>query len=331
MKAEKKHRIIQKRTISNLSNSNRGTDCIQKVGCYKIDIEVSGSGHYRLKQHDGVVTNFGFSDERIEGKSYGKEYEKDLYKILYLQGPTGIFNSGIFDIGTNSIKKLSDTLYSYILRLLSNEQRPTIILRIIGHSRGAVALSLFFDKLKNLDSDLLARIVVLSSIQYDPVPGQTFSFHNKDINSSDVSPYYRHNINNSINLNSTVVYSLYTQYGREAILTSKSSFVPQAVFGTDVVILECQDHSVGLKTSEYYKQKDYLPPGVYLHNNKGYTKFNSYKEYKDSKEIDTYITKKALDGNSEKQGMLNFMFQRKRFEIIDSVVNFWFENRAKIS
>lgn len=337
MKAAKEHRIIQKRTFDNLSNSKRGVMCIQREGFVIINVNIAGSGHQYINHSPRIVRP---KHEKLEhGGAYGTVTNRrnEIYDIS-IAGPQAA--GGIFDIGDNRISKIVKTVVKQIEGIISqNNHKDSFQICFVGHSRGAVAVSLIIEEINKKrangnDSDW-EKVNILSSMQYDPVPGQTLGVSSKErfIHSPDVSPYYRTNLKRKVQ-NSIVVYSLYTQYGKEKfgklgfINRLKNSFVPQAVYGTDIIILEYANHSVNINKGKQFS--DYqLARGVYIKKDRALERINNRDEYfrKRNDEIKLFrLNSAASKAISYEQLMEFYEFQQKRYNIIDNVVCQWFHD-----
>lgn len=326
MKTIKEHKPRRSRVSvrgNNLSNCNYNL-CLQKVGSqYLLIIDIAGSGNKRINSYrNSEVTMFGYSDDMIaDGPSYGKVLKgrvDDGYKYkIDVQGPAGLVNAGVFDFGTNSIENIAKTLSNQVQQILNVNPDNTITIRVRGHSRGGVALSFF---LREISEQYKPNVSVDYSIQYDPVPGQTISTDSMDYNLKKPSEYYRYDVDRSLVKKSIVVYSLYTQYGKEQLGTTENSFVPQAVFGTDIIIIECENHSVGLDLGKEFIDTQ-LDRGVYIRCDGNITRYNSYEEYKDDDLIKAYRSSQSQYTNSKEY----IEYQNKRYKVIDDVVLFWFK------
>lgn len=327
MKAIKENKQQQSRVSvrsNNFSYCNYNL-CLQKVGSkYLLTIDIAGSGNKRINSYrNSEVTMFGYSDDKIaDGPSYGKVLKgrvDDGYKYkIDVQGPAWLANAGIFDYGINSIENIAKTLSNQVRQILNKNPGNTITIRVRGHSRGGVALSFF---LREISDQYKPYVSVDYFIQYDPVPGQTFSTERMDYNQKDSSKYYRYDVDSSLVKKSIVVYSLYTQYGKEQFGTTENSFVPQAVFGTDIIILECKNHSVGLNEGKEFKNEENLFKGVYIREQNELTPIISYDDYENNILIKAYRQSQAQYKSNEQY----IKFQEKRYKVIDDVVKFWFK------
>lgn len=303
--------------------------CLQKVGSkYLLIIDIAGSGNKRINSYrNSEVTMFGYSDDKIaNGPSYGKVLkgkDDDGYKYkIDVQGPAGIANAGIFDSGTNSIENIAKTLSNQVQQILNMNPANTITVRVRGHSRGGVALSFF---LREISKQYKSKVSVDYSIQYDPVPGQTISTENMDYSKIGSSKYYRYDVDRTLVKKSIVVYSLYTQYGYEQFGTTVNSFVPQAVFGTDIIIVECKNHSVGLNKGKEFIDTQ-LGRGVYIRRHYQLEKVNSYEEFKRHSAILEYPFKQANKNNPKNEEIEKRVnYQQKRYNVIYDVVKAWFK------
>lgn len=339
MKASMEHKITQRRIIDNFSNSKKSIRCIQRAGFVIINVNIAGSGHQYINDNPRIVRP---QHRKLEyGGSWGTriDHGNDIHDI-YIAGPQ--YGDGKYDIGANRISKIVKTVIGNINNIIkSNHYSDTDSFQIcfVGHSRGAVAVSLIIEEINKKrangnDSDW-EKVNILSSMQYDPVPGQTLGVSSKErfIHSPDVSPYYRTNLKRKVQ-NSIVVYSLYTQYGKEKfgklgfINRLKNSFVPQAVYGTDIIILEYANHSVNINKGKQFS--DYqLARGVYIKKDRALERINNRDEYfrKINDEIKLFrLNSAASKAISYEQLMEFYEFQQKRYNIIDNVVCRWFHD-----
>ena len=306
---------------------NKISKTIQKVGTnYRLSIEIAGSGNETIHGNKGIafasIGRIGTLGHVSEMASQG---HTDL--VYQIQGPSECVG-GIFDAGPNSIENISLTLLELIESVLRKDNGNVVYIDIKGHSRGTVAISFLLDKIEQ--SKLRHRIVINSSIQYDPVPGQTFSTAEMNPFSPDVSPYYKKTIFKHRIGKSAVIYSLYTQYGKEKLGTTKNSFVPQTVLGTDIVILEMRNHSVGLTMMEEFKDLT-LAPGVYIRD-----ETNQLTPIVSIRDFDTHMTSGLIHAyhdsqiqkgqieldEREQRDRLNY--QEQRYDVIRQVVYTWF-------
>lgn len=250
-------------TMMPSSVENNKLKTIQKVGqTYYLNIEIAGSGNETIRGNKGP--SFGKISERGTIGHFPPRILDGTILYYQIQGPSKILN-GVFDVGPNSIENISSTLFEEIKSILSENDENTIMIDIRGHSRGAVAISFLLDKIEQ--SSYKRRIYFNSIIQYDPVPGQTLSGAEMSLAVHTTSPYYKKSMfehRDKIKC-SAVVYSVYTQYGKEQEGTTVNSFVPQAIFGTDIIIIELKNHSVGLPEFSEFKDLN-ISPGVYIRN-----------------------------------------------------------------
>lgn len=300
--------------------------CLQKVGRkYLLIIDIAGSGNKRINSSRNFeVSTFGYSDGKIANRpSYGKVLiEDDGYKYrIDVQGPAGIANAGMFDSGTNSIENIAKTLSNQVQQILNMDAANTITIRVRGHSRGGVALSFF---LREISEQYKSKVSVDYSIQYDPVPGQTISTERMDYSQIGSSKYYRYDVDRSLVKKSIVVYSLYTQYGYEQFGTTVNSFVPQAVFVPDIIIIECKNHSVGLDTGNEFVDTQ-LGRGVYIRKNEKPEKVYSYQDFERHHTIFEYISEQANKNSENKKIGIAMTYQQKRYHVIHDVVKAWFK------
>ena len=260
---------------------------------------------------------------RLANSSISKDDDGYKYKID-VQGPAGIANAGIFDSGTNSIENIAKTLSNQVQQILNMNPANTITVRVRGHSRGGVALSFF---LREISKQYKPKVSVDYSIQYDPVPGQTISIENMDYSKIGSSKYYRYDVDRRLVKKSIVVYSLYTQYGYERFGTTENSFVPQAVFGTDIIIIECKNHSVGLDKGKEFIDTQ-LDRGVYIRRHYQLEKVNSYEEFKHHRAILEYPFNQANKNNPKNEEIEKRVnYQQKRYNVIYDVVKAWFKKK----
>ena len=324
--ADNRRTMFDYKTRISPTVENNISKTIQKVGTnYRLSIEIAGSGNETIHGNKGIAfASIGRIGTVGHVNEMAGQGHTDL--VYQIQGPSECVG-GILDAGPNSIEKISLTLLELIESVLRKDDENVVYIDIRGHSRGAVTISFLLDKIEQ--SKLRQRIVINSSIQYDPVPGQTVSTAEMNLFSPDVSPYYKKTIFKPKIGRSAVIYSLYTQYGKEKIGTTKNSFVPQAVLGTDIVILEMKNHSVGLTMMEEFKDLT-LVPGVYIRNENNLTpivSINNFETHMRSGLIHAYhdsqIQKDQI-GLDERERRDRLIYQEQRYDVIRLVVYTWF-------
>ena len=252
-------------------------------------------------------------------------------KRISIAGP-GTFNLSHGD--ANSVEKnkeyisgeireyLTQQLRAYKAKLAENPDADLkdIHINITGHSRGAVAAGetvLMTDEwLKNSEEfkDLI-KYVKYDLIQYDPVPGL-----------GDRTEHGKLDLSNVSGLNSTVVYSMSTEY-------MDGMFKPQEVSGTNRIIFGVMAHAVNLgfydgsqpdklhkvgyydaATGEVYRGSGLseIPDGVYFtdeHYN--LIKLDSFAQV-------NKLADAAFEGNEGRQ--------EQRLSVLKNAIKDWFVN-----
>ena len=204
--------------------------------------------------------------------TYHKSLEKPDKTELSFAGPgakgtTGGLPGGAFDVGSNSIANLVNTVPGIVGDIITKgprEPQGNIVVLIKAHSRGAVAASQVAKKLK----ETYKETVEIELVLFDPVPGPAHFV---------LDPAQKENV--EINLSElqlsqfTLVYSVRTGWG---------FFSPQTAFGANRVIISQQGHEAGIRSGFKYDGMVYkgshlnsLPEGVFVDlNEKDETKID---------------------------------------------------------
>ncbi len=186
-------------------------------------------------------------DSTVEDKE-GKKVVKDRYTISGPMGrivpkyaPEGSGNRGDYKI--DNIKKYIESIGTQYLEPIfeswrkKEEEPQSIYINLSGHSRGAVAagegMKLLYEWLQKEPQSEYKDLIKFNIIQLDPVPG--FGNH----------LFYAENDYSGLqNVQSTVVYSMATEY-------PDSWFMPQRIQGAQRVIIGTTTHGVGLNMVDY--------------------------------------------------------------------------------
>ncbi len=180
--------------------------------------------------------------------SQGRDVKKDRYTISGPMGkafpvvaPAGSGNNGDYKI--DNIKKYIESIGTQYLTPIfeswrNNKEEPQVIhINLSGHSRGAVAagegMKLLYEWLQKKPQSDYKDYVKFNIIQLDPVPG----YGNHYI-------YPENDYSGLQNVESTVVYSMATEY-------TDSWFMPQRIQGAQRVIIGTTTHGVGLNMVDY--------------------------------------------------------------------------------
>jgi Domain of unknown function (DUF4157) len=258
---------------------------------------------------------------------YHKNLEKQERTELSFAGPGGKGTTGggggVFDIGSNSIANLVNTVPGVVERIVEDisggegpEGPRNIVILIKAHSRGAVAASQVAKKLSVTYRE--RETVKIELVLFDPVPGPAHLV-------LDPAPSENVEIDlGSIPLSEfTLVYSIATGWG---------VFTPQIVLGANRIIISRQGHEAGIRSGFRYDGKIYkgsrlnsLPPGVFVDVNE---KDKNTKELQPVEDIRAFQEKlrdeDALKPSSFGAGGPKLVPDQRRKEKIEKVLEEYF-------
>ncbi len=154
--------------------------------------------------------------------------------------------------------------YCELWKKIRNYKPITIVLK--GHSRGGVALShgaMMIQYWINENLPMLKDLISFETVQYDPVPGPHWDEDKTRVSLVGGSEKEKRRLAKkkmaplNETANTTVVYSMDTQYGGVDKGTSfmGGSFVPQIVKGVKRLILSPYNHSVSLRDVDSSQEK----------------------------------------------------------------------------
>ena len=212
---------------------------------YRLDIIMPGSGDkywrlpYLVGEKDEAKKREG-SKEQGEKNYFKGSTIQDIsknYKKVIIHGPTSNVKyppRGFFDAGENSIKNNISTtmlIVDDIFKQWAVLNNP-IVVNIKAHSRNAVAAIKAANKLNNQ----FKNNIKINLMAFDPVPGP---FHNQEYHEKKMDA----------EINSTIIYSVSTQY--------KRFFNPMSVKEGQRYIMTRQNHEAGIRCGFIFNGKIY--------------------------------------------------------------------------
>lgn len=269
-----------------LRKENSNTVQRREVDTYILRLLFSGSGHNFLSEKRRIeVENNVHQDEAwsTEGGLMVKErllpitYNTDFEKVeeFDIAGPgapitnsLGI-NTGIIDKGSNSIANLRKVIFELVKRKIDeNEDKTNKKVKIVGHSRGAVAGAYVAEALKKE----FKKEVEVSYSGYDPVPHAKYFFDLGSTTTTDLKDVDK----------SAVVYAVASgqeggiDFVKKKLLGEKTQHLfsgimkPKGLLNSKVIILTSAQHSTNLLGTFVFGVKEVsrfslvnLPEGVY--------------------------------------------------------------------
>lgn len=137
------------------------------------------------------------------------------YQIFSYVGPKAI--GGLANAGSNSIEKIADVAFHDAIDQLNKwglGDKGRILIKLLGHSRGAVAMSFVANRInKNLKDIIVDRKIDLELVVFDPVPGYDMELRNIwDDTKNKVWCWVSFNYNNNCDKNKKDTYDKYKDY-----------------------------------------------------------------------------------------------------------------------
>ncbi len=289
-----------------------------------------------------------------------KNTEKGSTKTRYTFAGPNIINGGDYQL---------DNLEEYVLALGSEWLGPKLQaiadsvgqgpvpadtkklhVMLQGHSRGGVAASMAAMRLNKWlhdhFEDKIAKLVTFDIIQYDPVPGKFSRTGIREQADLGTNEYYDKKGNVTTNMDDAKYLSLGEQQNSTLIYCLRTFknhfFTPQQVFGAKRIILTVRDHNTIFSHEKTTKKKNvndtkkHRSPFLNLENQTAYrgSSVNEMDEGLYFADEENVLHK--VNSLEEYRNMRNNLLrgaamshQEKRQNILDSVAEAYFEQRAE--
>ncbi|GAA4274035.1 DUF4157 domain-containing protein [Aquimarina gracilis] len=275
-----------------LEKENGSSNTIQRrrEDTYILRLLFSGSGHNFISENRRIeVENNVHQDEKWSTEERVKvkkrllptthDTEREKVEEFDIAGPgapkANWFKSlaGTVDVGSNKIANLKTGILELVKRkIIENKDLPNKKIKIVGHSRGAVAGAYVAEALKQEYRNQRNQVEVSYS-GYDPVPDAKYFIDLGSTTPTDLESVDK----------SAVVYSVASgqtgaidsvrkkMFGKKTQHKFSGLMKPKALLNSKVVILTSAQHSANLNGVFEYVGKEYsmfnlvdLPGGVYV-------------------------------------------------------------------